>query len=95
MGEEWINDFRRERARSGIFLDFDGTISEVAPMPTGARLHPRARKLLYRLATLHPICIVSGRRVRDLVERVGLPHTHYVGVHGLEWWEEGRGGARP
>jgi trehalose 6-phosphate phosphatase len=90
MGEAWIEDFRRERIRSGIFLDFDGTISEIAPEPVGARLHPRARELLGQLSGMHPLCIVSGRRVRDLVELVGLPHTHYVGVHGMEWWEAGR-----
>lgn len=90
MSDDWIRDFRQERSRSGIFLDFDGTISEIAPEPAGARLHPRARQVLLSLASLHPLCVVSGRRVRDLVERVGLPHTHYVGVHGMEWWEEGR-----
>lgn len=90
MRENWISDFRRERTRSGLFLDFDGTISEIAPEPEGARLHPRARELLGQLATSYPLCIVSGRRVRNLAELVGLPHTHYVGVHGMEWWEGGK-----
>lgn len=84
----WIEDFRGDPRRSGIFLDFDGTISDIAPAPGSARLHPLAAELLPRLAKSYPLCILSGRRAAEVASLVGLPHIHYVGVHGLEWMEE-------
>lgn len=84
---KWIQEFRNDPRHSGVFLDFDGTISEVAPSPQGATLHPRAAELLPELARFYPLCILSGRRVTDVASLVGLPHIHYVGVHGMEWLE--------
>lgn len=84
----WMRPFLEEPARSGVFLDFDGTISDIAPTPQGARLHPRAAEILPRLARRYPLCVMSGRRVGDVASLVGLPHTYYVGVHGMEWREE-------
>ncbi len=85
---EWVDRFRREPRRSGIFLDFDGTISDIAPSPGGARLHPRAAEILPELARRFPMCVMSGRRAADVAALVGLPHVHYVGVHGMEWMED-------
>jgi len=86
--EELLEGFRRDTRHSGIFLDFDGTISDIAPSPQGARLHPRAAALLPELSRRYPLCILSGRRAADVASLVGLPHIHYVGVHGMEWMEE-------
>lgn len=85
---DWMRAFADEPGRSGIFLDFDGTISEIAPTPQGARLHPRAASLLTALARRYPLCVISGRRVSEVASLVGIPHTYYVGVHGMEWQEE-------
>ncbi len=84
----WDEDFRGDPRRSGIFLDFDGTISDIAPSPAGARLHPLAEHLLPRLSRSYPLCVLSGRRAADVASLVGLPHIHYVGVHGMEWMED-------
>ncbi|WP_287155072.1 trehalose-phosphatase [Candidatus Solincola tengchongensis] len=84
---DWVTEFRNDPRHSGIFLDFDGTISDIAPSPRGAVLHPRAADLLPRLARHYPLCVLSGRRVADVASLVGLPHIHYVGVHGMEWLE--------
>jgi trehalose 6-phosphate phosphatase len=84
----WISEFKADTRHSGIFLDFDGTISEVAPTPAGAALHPRAAALLPDLARRYPMCILSGRRAEELASLVGLAHVHYVGVHGMEWMED-------
>ncbi len=83
----WIQDFRHDPRRSGIFLDFDGTISAITPTPGGAVLHPRAAEILPDLARFYPLCVLSGRRVTDVASLVGLAHVHYVGVHGMEWLE--------
>ncbi|MDD3719118.1 MAG: trehalose-phosphatase [Actinomycetota bacterium] len=85
---DWISEFKADPRRSGIFLDFDGTISDIAPAPGGAGLHPRAAELLPGLARRYPLCVMSGRRAADVASLAGLAHIHYVGVHGMEWMEE-------
>ena len=84
----WLSQFRDDPRHSGIFLDFDGTISDIAPAPEGARLHPRAAILLPRLSHSYPLCVVSGRRAADVANLVGLPRINYIGVHGMEWMED-------
>lgn len=87
MESGWVREFRDDPRHSGIFLDFDGTISDIAPSPGGAILHPRAAELLPRLARRYPLCILSGRRAADVASLVGMSHVHYVGIHGMEWLE--------
>jgi trehalose 6-phosphate phosphatase len=84
----WISGFKEDPRRSGIFLDFDGTLSEIAPGTAQTGLHPRAADVLSGLARRYPMCVMSGRRAADVASMVGLPHIHYVGVHGMEWLEE-------
>jgi trehalose 6-phosphate phosphatase len=85
---DWISRFKVDPRRSGIFLDLDGTISEIASTPSEARLHKRAAGLLSDLARRYPMCVMSGRRAGEVASLVGLPHIHYVGVHGMEWIED-------
>lgn len=86
--ESWISEFKSDPRHSGMFLDFDGTISDIAAQPGSAGLHKRAELILPSLARRYPLCILSGRRVADVASIVALPHIHYVGVHGMEWLEE-------
>ena len=74
----------------GLFLDFDGTISELAPTPEDAVLSPRAGTLLEELASRCHLAIVSGRTLAVLRRKVGLPNLIYVGAHGLATWIDGR-----
>jgi trehalose 6-phosphate phosphatase len=85
---DWIAEFKNDPRGSGIFLDFDGTISDIAAKPGTARLHARAADILRELAKRYPMCILSGRRAADVASIVALPHIHYIGVHGMEWLEE-------
>jgi trehalose 6-phosphate phosphatase len=85
---DWISTFKAESRRSGIFLDFDGTLSTTTPTPAEAGLHPRAAEILPDLALRYPLCVMSGRRAASVASLVGLAHIHYVGVHGMEWMED-------
>jgi trehalose 6-phosphate phosphatase len=88
--EEFLSSFRARPAASMLFLDFDGTLSEIAPVPEGARLHPVAGRELARLASLYPVCMVSGRPAEELaglVEVEGI--SCFIGLHGLERMEGG------
>jgi trehalose 6-phosphate phosphatase len=91
----FLEAFRAHPASSAVFLDFDGTLSEIAPTPEGARLHPEARRELERLAHAFPVCVVSGRPAGELGALLGLSGVSLIGLHGLEWREGDDGGTFP
>jgi len=70
---------------SGLFVDFDGTISRLAPTPGEAIASTRAVESLARLSRrLAVVCVLSGRRARDIRDKVGLSGLLYAGNHGAE-----------
>ena len=70
---------------AGLFVDFDGTISRLAPTPEGAIASPRAvSSLLHLSSKLDVVCELSGRRARDIRDKVGLRELLYAGNHGAE-----------
>jgi trehalose 6-phosphate phosphatase len=77
---------RRLRAspRAGLFLDFDGTLSEIAPRPELALPHPRARAALARLVGRYEVvAVVSGRPSEEVRRLLGVPGVSVVGLYGL------------
>ena len=77
--------------RLGVILDFDGTISEIAPTPDAAIIHPRAAVALSRIVeSCALVAVLSGRAARDVAGRVGIGGVTYVGNHGAESIEDGR-----
>ena len=80
----------RETA-SGLFLDIDGTLSEIVPLPHEATISPAIRDAVATLASrLELVCIVTGRPAANGKRMVGLEQLTYVGNHGMEWIQEGR-----
>lgn len=76
----------RSAKRVVLFLDFDGTIVDIAPLPNLVRLMPAARRVLRRLAR-HPqvtVVVISGRRRFELHRHIGLPGIRYFGLYGWE-----------
>jgi trehalose 6-phosphate phosphatase len=72
--------------RVAVFLDFDGTLVDIAPRPDQVRLAPATRRVLRRLAR-HPrvaLVVISGRRRSELLRHVGLPGIRYFGLYGWE-----------
>ena len=75
---------------AGLFSDFDGTLSPMAPTPDSASLAPGVRDVLKALTRrIELVGIVTGRAVDDARARVGVADLLYVGNHGLEWAEPG------
>jgi trehalose 6-phosphate phosphatase len=69
-----------------VFLDFDGTLVEIAERPEGVRVPPELRGLLARLSgTLGgALAIVTGREIEAIdgfLPGLSLP---VAGIHGLE-----------
>lgn len=83
----WLLKARCDEA--GIFLDFDGTLSEIVDLPTDARPYEGAIDVLRALAARYrAVTIVSGRSARQLVDWLG-PALDVWGVHGAERSEAG------
>jgi trehalose 6-phosphate phosphatase len=82
--EDLLRPFLEDPARAGIFLDFDGTLSEIVPVPSDARPVEGATDLLAALARRYAVvAIVSGRAAPQLVEWLG-PDVEIWGVHGAQ-----------
>jgi alpha,alpha-trehalase len=80
---EIARELRRARYLA-VFTDFDGTLVRITQQPDQARLGARVKSLLAELARRGVVIgVVSGRRLEDLRERVGLDGIWYVGVHGF------------
>ncbi len=69
-----------------LFLDFDGTLSDITARPEDAALRPGNAALLNDLNGVpgYAVGVVSGRALADVSHRVGLPGLTYAGNHGLE-----------
>ena len=68
------------------FLDFDGTLLDLAATPDTIRVDSALPVLL---GALHQACagavaLISGRSLADLDQRLGLPDLPKAGQHGLE-----------
>lgn len=73
----------------GLVTDLDGTLSDIAPTPAEAQLHPACRTGLAQLAArLDLVGVVSGRPVADVRRLVDIEGIEYVGAQGFE---RGRG----
>jgi len=84
----------RRRRRAAVFLDFDGTLVEIASRPDRVRMKPAMRRVLQRLARNPKVtlAVISGRRREELRRCVGIPKIHYLGLYG---WEKGEKNVLP
>jgi trehalose 6-phosphate phosphatase len=83
--DRWDEIAERLRGRRpALFLDYDGTLSPIAPRPDLAVLPAETREVLRRLAGRFPVVIVSGRGREDVAARVDLPGLAYAGSHGYD-----------
>ncbi|HEX2223758.1 MAG TPA: trehalose-phosphatase [Thermoanaerobaculia bacterium] len=70
--------------RPALFLDYDGTLSPIAPRPELAVLPEATREVVTRLAERGPVAILSGRGRDDVAALVGLGNVFYAGSHGFD-----------
>lgn len=71
---------------AALFLDFDGTLVELADAPDAIDVPGELRGLLHRLSERLDgrLAIVSGRSLADLDRHVGCGGVAMSGSHGLE-----------
>lgn len=73
-------------ASAALFLDFDGTLADIAPTPDAARLAPGMLDAIARASQRLSgrVALLSGRPIATLQQLVPLPGLAMAGVHGLE-----------
>jgi trehalose 6-phosphate phosphatase len=83
--EAFVASARENPASAGFVLDFDGTLSGIAPTPAEARAVPGAAGVLRALAARYPlVAILSGRRAEDVQKLLGAGAVRYLGLYGAE-----------
>lgn len=75
-----------------LFLDFDGTLSNIVGHPRDAVIRPDAKKWLKKLLKRHNIraAIVTGRSLPDIYRKLNLCGLYYIANHGMELFHNGR-----
>lgn len=67
-----------------VFLDYDGTLSNIAPNPEEAFMTNKMRVALLEVARCFPTAIISGRCRNKVYDFVRLDNVYYAGSHGLD-----------
>jgi trehalose 6-phosphate phosphatase len=72
---------------ASLFLDFDGTLVELAERPDAVRVDERLHSLMRRLRDRLDgrLALVSGRAAADIARLFGTPDFIVSGSHGMEF----------
>jgi trehalose 6-phosphate phosphatase len=82
--DDVLKRLQEDPSTTGLFLDFDGTLSEIVHVPSEARPIAGTRELLAELGQVFGlVAIVSGRSATQLLAWLG-PEIEIWGVHGAE-----------
>jgi trehalose 6-phosphate phosphatase len=88
--DEVIRRLAERPASTGIFTDFDGTLSVTVPDPESAQPAAGAVEALGGLARIFAeVAVISGRPAQWLAARLALDQgdgLELFGLHGLERW---------
>jgi trehalose 6-phosphate phosphatase len=82
--------------RTGLFLDFDGTLAPIVADPTTSQMGEGLAPVITELAArLGLVALLSGRPAAFLADRAPLPGVRLLGLYGLEEWTGTRSEPRP
>jgi trehalose 6-phosphate phosphatase len=94
--DELLERLAADPGGSGLFCDFDGTLTPVTQDPTRSRLPGALADVLTDLAgRLKVLAVVSGRPVSFLGEHLRVPGVRLLGLYGLQEWVDGAVRVRP
>ncbi|MEX0990928.1 MAG: trehalose-phosphatase [Actinomycetota bacterium] len=79
-----LEGLRGDPSRTGILLDFDGTLSPIVSHPDEAQALEGVAEILAELGThFAEVAIISGRPEEEVRERVPVDGVRVVGLYGL------------
>lgn len=67
-----------------LFLDYDGTLSEIVEEPWKAVPVEGIVPLISAIGKLIPVCLITGRDTEVIKSFIDLPHIYYSTCHGFE-----------
>ncbi|MGZ8620485.1 MAG: trehalose-phosphatase [Actinomycetota bacterium] len=77
--------FAAAEGRSGILVDFDGSLSPIVVRPELAQIREGARDALARLVgRFAVVAVVSGRTRAELETLIGVPGVRLAALYGIE-----------
>ena len=77
--------FAAAEGRSGILVDFDGSLSPIVARPELAQIREGARDALARLVgRFAVVAVVSGRTRAELETLIGVPGVRLAALYGIE-----------
>jgi trehalose-phosphatase len=79
-----VDDLVLRSRRLALFLDYDGTLTEIVENPSKASIPEETRDGLRLLSSLCTVAILSGRDVQVVRKLVDLEGIVYVGSHGFD-----------
>ena len=82
----YLSSYVTESSRLVLILDYDGTLTPIAPHPEIAHLPAETKRILEKLTHMPDvsIAVVSGRSLDDVRKMVGIEGITYAGNHGFE-----------
>lgn len=86
LDRQWFRRNLAQIRRVQLFLDYDGTLADLAPTPEHVNPDPDVVDLLTRLAQ-HPairVTVISGRRLSHVETLVPVPGVLLAGTYGIE-----------
>jgi len=83
--EAWLGPYLN-RPQLALFLDYDGTLTDLVEHPSKATMDDEMRQVVMDCAARDDtdVAIISGRALEDVRSLVGMPHLTYAGNHGLQ-----------
>lgn len=85
LGDHWSEIEACIRAEEPVvFLDYDGTLTDIVEDPDEAFLPEETRAVLALLAQTLPVAVVSGRDLGKVRDFVALDSVYYAASHGFE-----------
>ena len=90
-----IKKMIEEESGPALLLDFDGVLSAIAPTPAEAFISEENKKLVKACAERFPVAVITGRKLTEIKEKIGITGLLFVASHGLEWEENGKHHIKP
>ncbi len=83
---EWVLKRLLQAPRLRLFLDYDGTLDELAPSPDDVLPNPEVIALVSRLVANRRcrVAVVSGRRLDQVTQLLPVPGLLIAGTYGIE-----------
>jgi len=83
---QYWDDFKAHigKREIALFIDFDGTLSNIVNDPKDASMSAETKHILERCSKSFIVSIISGRDRPDVKNRVGIDSIFYSGCHGFD-----------